>query len=67
MHETRTNINYACVYVEYILWSINNDLKQISQMGFFFMLCVCKFILSSGVICNVYGLFWQDKRYISIV
>ena len=37
------------------------DLKQISQTGLFFMLCVCKFIFTSHVICNVYGLFGQDK------
>ncbi len=39
------------------------DLKRISHMGLICMLRVYKLISTSDVICNVYGLFGQDKRY----
>lgn len=28
---------------------------------------VCKLIVTSDVVCNVYGLFGQDKQYISVI
>ncbi len=40
------------------------NLKYISHIGLIFSKCVCKLIVTSDVICNVYGLFGHDKQTI---